>query len=258
MKASKTSVWCHWSSPIPHLINETLIADLLTQLLRRQDNESAYFWLLYARITEAAIICAANYADNCEYSAAGDLLVNPRRILVNRTADPTGAELKHRHGAISQQFNQNGANPVVFRKTFSVDRDIQIEEPALLPMLADTITQSGVFCEKYLYTIEDRMKKIADTITFLSAWSLDDARQLHQRLSSSTPDSKQFILSNLCRFDLAVYDELGAELDAIASNRWTTSAFLKKPGLKDGAFGSLGIQKWPNLFLPGTDRYPMP
>ena len=36
------------------------------------------YWLTYVRIREAALLCAGNYADNGEYQAAGDLLVNPQ------------------------------------------------------------------------------------------------------------------------------------------------------------------------------------
>jgi len=192
-----------------------------------QDPASAYFWLLYARITEAALLCTGHYVDNCEYSAAGDLLANPRRIHVHNK-DSDVSELKSRHRSISEQFKPRGVDQAVFRKNFSSRMTTDIEEPALLPLMAGTLTQSGVFCENYLHSIDQRMKKIADTIAFLFAWSPDNTLELHERLSLTTPESKKFILCNLCRFHPAVFDAMGKELYRIECNCQTTSAFLKK------------------------------
>ena len=215
------------SARVPHLINETFIAKFHTELITYQDPTSVYFWLLYGKLTEAALLCAGHYADNCEYSAAGDLLVNPRRILVhNKNSGASG--LKKRHGSISEQFMPKGVDPAVFRKNFSSSMTTYIEEPALLPLMADTLTQSGVFCENYLHSINQRMKKIADTIAFLMAWSPDNTIELHERLSLTTPGSKKFIQCNLCRFHPAAFDAMEKELYCIECNRPTTSAFLKK------------------------------
>ncbi len=215
------------SVSVPHLINETFIAKFHAELVTYHDPASAYFWLLYARITEAALLCAGHYADNCQYSAAGDLLVNPRRIQVCNKGSGV-SEQKNRHGSVSEQFKPKGADIAVFRKNFSSSMETSIEEPALLPLMADTLTRSGVFRENYLSSIDQRMKKIADTIVFLLAWSSDNTLELHERLSLTTPESNKFIMSNLCRFLPAVFDDIGKELYRIECKRPTISAFLKK------------------------------
>ncbi len=212
---------------VPHLINETWIVKFHTELISCHDPACVYFWLLYGRITEAALLCAGHYADNCEYSAAGDLLVNPRRIhLYSRKS--AVIKLKNRHQSISEQFNPEGLNPGAFRKSFASSIKLSIEEEALLPQMANALAQSGLFCESYLRSIDERMKKIADTTAFLLAWSLDNVTELHQRLESASPESKKFIKHNLCRFTSAVFDGLGAELYCIEHNLPTTGVFFKR------------------------------
>jgi len=214
------------SARIPHLVNESFIAALHTELTCCHDPASSYFWLLYGRITEAALLCAGHYADNCEYSAAGDLLVNPRRIRVSGQ-DSSLSELKNRHGSISKQFKPAGMSPEQFRKRFSCCMKVRIEQAALLPWMSSALEQSGVFLESYIHTLNQRMKKIADTMAFLSAWSLDNTLELHKRLASATSDSRRFIKRNLCGFKPAEFDALGIELDCMERNHPTISAFLK-------------------------------
>jgi len=205
------SVW------VPHLIDETFIADFLDELMNYNGLANLYYWLLYARITEAALLCAGHYADNCEFSAAGDLLVNPRQIQVHRKACGE-IRIKRRHGSMSGQFRSQNLSADVFRRTFASYFNLQVKESALLPAMASALAQSGVFVESYLAFVDERMKKIADTITFLLAWPIDDNVELHRRLVSASPDSEQFIHSNLCCFTPKVFDTLGAELLNMENN----------------------------------------
>lgn len=213
---------------LPHLINEAFIGNLYSELVSRLDRESAYFWLLYGRMTEAALLCAGHYADNCEYSAAGDLLVNPRSIHVHYK-DCDMPEVKDRHGSISEQFMPQGSCPWVFRKNFSSSMTLHVQEPALLPLMANTLAQSGVFCESYLFSINERMKKIADTMVFLLAWSLDNALELHERLAAESSETRKFVNHNLCRFSPDLFHALGEELYCIERNLPPTGmpGFLK-------------------------------
>jgi hypothetical protein len=212
---------------VPYLIDETFIADSYSELLSLYAPSNAYYWLLYARITEAALLCAGNYADNCEYAAAGDLLVNPRRVNV---WDGQFARLtrKNRRGSITEQFKPDNVCAEAFRRNFSMNFRLQIAEPALLPEMTDTLARAGVFCESYLVSINVRMKKIADTISFLLAWHIDSKSEMHRRLALETPESEQFILCNLCRFNPDLFDALGAELFCIEHNQLETSAFFQE------------------------------
>ena len=190
---------------VPYLIDETCIANLYSELASLYAPSRAYYWLLYARFTEAALLCAGNYADNCEYSAAGDLLVNPRRIEVYDKVSGN-IKVKKRHKSISEQFKPKDTCAEEFRKGFSSKTILQIAEPALLPLLSSTLIRSGLFNQRYLASINARMKRIADTIAFLSSWSIDNQFQLQSQLASANPQSKKFIESNLCRFGRNGFD----------------------------------------------------
>lgn len=211
---------------IPHLINETFLSSLHAALEPRQEMGGAYVWLLYARLTEAALLCAGHYADNCEFTVACDLLANPRCVRLYDKADPIRGKTKIRHMALSRQFKKGNEPPEAFRRRFSDDMVLRIETPALLPMLAETLHRAGVFRDRYLQSVVRRMEKIADTIAFLMAWPVDNIQQLEQRLIAAPAESRSFIETNLCRFDRRDFNALGAELQAMEGNRFATSAFL--------------------------------
>jgi len=61
----------------PHLLNEKIIERCWSHASRFESGCPRGYWLLVARLTEATLLCAGNYADSCEFEATGDLLVNP-------------------------------------------------------------------------------------------------------------------------------------------------------------------------------------
>ena len=239
---------------IPHLINETFLSNFHAALEPFQDLGGAYAWLLCARLTEAALLCAGHYADNCEFAAAGDLLVNPRCVRLYDKADPTRGKTKNRHLTLSQQFKKNNEPPEAFRRRFGDEMILRIETPALLPMLAETLRHAGVFRDQYLKSVERRMEKIADTIAFLTAWPVDTLQQLEQRLIAAPAESKSFIEKNLCRFDRKDFNALGAELQAIAGNRFCTSAFLNNADTE--SFYPISKESVNERTIPVDERMP--
>ena len=57
-----------------------------------------------ARLHEFLLfVCAANYADNCEFKAVGDLMFNPRLMLVQVTGFRAPI-IKARHTPLTDQF----------------------------------------------------------------------------------------------------------------------------------------------------------
>ena len=96
-----------------------------------------------------------------------------------------------------------------------------------MPEMASALARSGLFLESYLVSMDERMKRIADTIAFLRAWAIDDSLELHRRLLAATPESKRFIQSGLCRFTPTVFDALGTELSRMEPHYPATSAFFK-------------------------------
>ena len=59
---------------LPHGVNEQTIEYFLKNLEAYDTIKDPAYWLALARLFELSLICAGHYADNCEFSAAGDLL----------------------------------------------------------------------------------------------------------------------------------------------------------------------------------------
>lgn len=71
---------------VPSNLSENFIESKLCELEQMEFHCSEIaevYWLIYARLFELALLCAGNYADHFEFAAAGDLLVNPRLIVIH-------------------------------------------------------------------------------------------------------------------------------------------------------------------------------
>lgn len=196
-------------------LNETELEQLLAALPPLADDHPTLHWLTAARIMELALICAGDYADACEFEAAGDLLVNPRAIDIHLRGQWLPVR-KARHARLSDQFAAQigAADPVAWlaRNTHPV-----IRQQPLIPALREWLASSGIFAPAYLRGIDAQMRRIADAIAFLSAWVGDDALSVIQQTRTPTPETRALLDTYLCRFDRAAFDALG---DAV---RWLSA-----------------------------------
>lgn len=198
----------------PFLVNENHIETLLEMLEGPDNDDSAVYWLLIARLAELGLVCAGHYADNCEFGAVGDLLVNPRRVEIHLPgiSEPF---IKHRHGRLSDQLRQ--WPQLASRDMIEIKREAQpvITKPAILPHVYETMRQSGQFNAVYLTRMTTRMQKIADTVGFLVAGSFQCAEDLYCRGKEAAGMRTGFVEEHLCRFDTFMYHRLGRHIDAL-------------------------------------------
>jgi hypothetical protein len=196
----------------PQAVNESALAGCLMELEGiGPAGRGPAFWLSAARLTELALWCAGAYADNFEFEAAGDLLVNPRRILIHDRLRQWTV-IKQRHARLSDQLSRDGIGGRGPGGWMPAPEDLETAEPPLLPYLEARLTRSGALRSWYLEHIRARMREIADAAAFLAAWSLSSIEDLHTRLRHASPARRAFIESHLCRFDLRLFDMLGREL----------------------------------------------
>lgn len=211
-------------------VNESDIIGLMAKLEELPGRFTAAHGLTLARIAELALFCAGNYADGCEIEAAGDLLVTPRQVDIHVRGEAYPV-LKKRHGRISAQLAGfiGNENPVGWLKhnTWPI-----IRKQALLPDLYEALTASGLLACKYLQSIEARMCQIADTVTFLSAWQIGNIIDLHKKLEISSPETRDFVASNLCRFDLTVFHDIGKDIGRIRRGA-SRCQYLRKDAFKN-------------------------
>lgn len=209
---------------IPHLLTEKTIEGCWSRACQAKEDGPGRF-LLLARLAEAALICAGNYADNCEYQAAGDLLVNPREILVHEMDDGR-CTIKNRHGRLSTQFGLAGIDSRDAMKRFSERTCLRITKPALLPHMTRVLSESKRISPVFLEHLLQGQRRIADTLTFLAAWLISDSTELWQRLQASSMWQREFAEFQLCRFDAQVFHKIGADLRRTLVDPGYRSTFL--------------------------------
>ena len=210
---------------VPYDVNEQTIEKFLHGLETYNTADRAVYWLMMARLFELSLICAGHYADNCEFSAAGDLLVNPRKVLIHRRGYPYPLT-KQRHGRLTEQLNKKEkCREIVL---FQVMHDVMVEvaKPAILPYLFERIERSYQIASWYLRNAKERMEKIADTIGFLSAWSLSKFEVLHHRLQKMSAKTRCFVADHQCNFDTSYFVRIGREIPRIIENPQEYSEFL--------------------------------
>ena len=206
------------------LPNEAFLDQALEMAQDLDVTDTGVFWLTVARIAELAVKLAGDYADSCEFQAAGDLLVNPRRIDVYQRGDRAKIQ-KDRHRALSEQFAAviGSRHPVTWLKR---ETSIQIKSEALLPHLKGLLHTSVTMTPGYMHGLEKRMCRIADTIAFLSAWQMTDNRELFRQIEHASPGDRDLIMANLCLFDDHYFVQMGEDIERMILHGENRSRFL--------------------------------
>jgi hypothetical protein len=208
----------------PLLMTEKTVERFWTQALQLKSDGPSY-WLLLVRLAEAALLCAGNYADNGEFQAAGDLLLNPREMLVHRR-DEGSSIVKNRHGRLSEQFGLGGAGRRHLMKQFSAGIWLETTKSPLLPHMTQVLRESARISRTYLQRLEKCQRRIADALAFLAAWCIFDSAELWRRLETVSARERAFAESCLCRFDARIFRRIGADLKRSLAEPGYRSPFL--------------------------------
>lgn len=213
---------------LPFLLTEETIEGYWARALD-VNNDRQSDWLLLVRLAEAALICAGTYADNCEFRAAGDFLVNPREIVIHSRHGQRPI-IKNRHGRLSEQFGREWVSCIEKKKGSSAQGpDLEITKLPLLPHMTQVLNQSDRVAPAFLQRLAEGQRRIAGTLTFLAAWRIFDSAELWQRLKASPPHERVFAESHLCRFDMQTFDRIGADLLQSLRDPGGHSPFLSRP-----------------------------
>ena len=211
----------------PEHLNERFLERKLEELDGLDVGRGEPYWLTLARITELTLLCAGTYADNGEFAAAGDLLVNPRLIVIHvrGVSEPL---VKDRRGSMADQLRHlvptaEGVIGWLKRNTW-----VEIRKEPLLPHLYRRLEQSGVLHASYLESVDQRMKRIANALSFLGSWHLPGEWHPQERLRDTACREREFITSQLCRFDRENFVELGLEFRQFEKTGRLPSRFLSK------------------------------
>ena len=211
-------------------LNEDFFVEWLNRLWSLPRDCNRVFWLGLARLNELALLCAGNYADACEFSAAGDLLLNPRLIMIHLKGrlEPM---VKKRHQALTRQMgplvpgNRNVINWI------KENTRLEVRQYALLPHLLNILSRSGCLSESYLDSVKARMDRIACTIAFLTANRLMGPAELCAALTTMTPAKRAELKQGMCCFDRALFSDLGREMHQVMHYGLVKGKHTKGDGL---------------------------
>jgi len=209
----------------PFALNERYLESQLERIKQIPYSSEKLYWLTIARLNELALLCAGNYADSGEFQAAGDLLVNPRSILIHSRESARPAA-KKRHRALSEQFSYMGKTREETLEWLTKECFLEVKEQPLLPLIYEMLENSGCVCSDYLESATERMKTIASVLTLLAAWHLPDGLSLCERLQVAGKPDREFVSSNLCRFNDRTFRQLGDEIRLTVINHRHRSEFL--------------------------------
>jgi len=207
-------------------LNEDFLDHSLKRLEEYPRESPALYWLTYARLNELALYCAGNYADNFEFSAAGDLLVNPRRTLVH-FKNRRGAVVKDRHGHLTEQFGDASGSRRDVIRWLKRETVLETKERPLLPFFFEKLLRSDRISGGYLESIRNRMNKIADAIGFFGCMNFVDSHEFYLRLQNTPEEEKAFIRSKMCLFDCKTFEALGSDVMRLIRKDDYRSGFLK-------------------------------
>jgi len=213
----------------PGKLNEDYIESRLSELeqIKPDCSENGeIYWLTYARLFELALLCAGNYADHFEFAAAGDLLVNPRFILIHFKSGCNPVK-KDRHRKLTEQFRYVAGKREAVVTWLKQETAPEIVEKPLLVHMHEEMARSGYVSKEYIDLGERRMERIADAMGFLASWHLAENSVFYLRVQCASPSEQTFIESNLCRFDREIFFELGDDIRRLAIDPCRKSRFVR-------------------------------
>ena len=208
-------------------INETWLERRIEALEASGLQGANAYWLTTARLTELTLLCAGDYIDGGELQAAGDLLFNPRRILVHVKGRTTPV-LKKRHFALGEQFRHMAGPGEDIVQWLKRNTRIEIAMKPVLTHLAEALIESGRLSQAYPESVRLRAIQAAQAINIVSACHVPEGTDFRLHLAACDLEERAFIESCLCRFDNTIYYEMGLHVKFLNKNKSFNSRFLQK------------------------------
>ncbi len=217
------------ASPI-HRLNEKILVQLLNFLDEDALLEDELYWLSLARIHELAIVCAGNYARNCEFALAGDLLVNPRLVLIHLKGRRQPI-VKRRHTPLTEQFSHMASSRERVIAWLTKHTIVETRKKALLPHLLHRITDSGMFTEAYVNSVEALQNHVADTLVTMSTEHLKKHASVVAWPATEGLFERNCVMSSFYPFDLERFASLGEEIEkTLADAQFESRVLIRVKG----------------------------
>ena len=219
-------------------LNEDTLENLLDQLNNLVMIKDVSYWLTVARINELALLCTENYANNGELNLVGDLLLNPRLILIHLRGQNRPL-IKKRHTPLTEQFRFVAESFPEVVQWLKAETSLEIKTEALLPFLHKKLEESGYFRKEFFNFLNKRKTRIAELTGFLAAAGISDSLDLYLWRKNVRPSDRELMESRFCCCNLDRFLELGHQVRKLAqgpsmparfqireSDKWNNGIFV--------------------------------
>ena len=196
------------------------------------------YWLTVARINELALLCTENYANNGEITLVGDLLLNPRLVLIHLRGQNRPL-IKKRHTPLTEQFRFVAESFPEVVQWLKTETSLEIKTEALLPFLHKKLEKSGYFRKEFFDFLNKRKTRIAELTGFLAASGISDSLDLYRWRKNVRPSDRELMESRFCCCNLDRFLELGHQVRKLAqgpsmparfqireSDKWNNGIFV--------------------------------
>ncbi len=187
-------------------LTEKALGRWLAQLDLSTVPQNLFYWLTLARLTELALVCAGNYANSGEIQAVGDLLFNPRCVLVHIKGDLHPVR-KARHRPLTEQFEHMADSRIGVIEWLKKKTVVEVKQLPILEDLSNRIQTSSFLSHGYIASIGQRLEKISECASYFYQEQTLLNQNRSMRSKSSISDSKK------CRFSLDLFFEIGRAID---------------------------------------------
>jgi hypothetical protein len=193
-------------------LNEKYLAQRMEALDERRPICVEVYEHTRARLHELLLLCSANYANNCEYSAVGDLMFNPRLTLVHARGrhEPV---VKERHTPLREQFMDHARTRTEVVRWLKKETNLEIKKKALIPHSYEILESCRSISRGYLDSAQERALRIADLSALLCCMGFEERLELDGWLRSASPKDRALMESRLLRLDWRRFLGMGALID---------------------------------------------
>jgi hypothetical protein len=215
-------------------LNEKFLEQKMGEIDGHNPMCGALYECTRVRLHELLLLCAANYANNCEYAAMGDLMFNPRLILVHVRGCHQPV-VKERHTPLTEQFQDVAGTASEMRIWLRDETTLEIKRKPLIPHSYELLYNASFIPQSYIDSARDRAVQIADLSAFLCSMEFNERMNLEAWLRRASQSDRDMVESRLLRLDWKKFRKFGYFIILIAhllldskSGRYLKNASRKK------------------------------
>lgn len=194
-------------------LNEGFLESKLEELTSISPVSGPLETLILARLTELALICAGNYADNGCIGEFGDLMFNPRLIHVHIRGKLFPVK-KERHTGLTVQFKHQGQSRGSVIEWLKSNTTLETVKEPILPLLVDLLEKRGC-ARPYLESVRDRISRAVTLTCRLAASRIPEGMGVDTWISSLRETDRRRMEELLCRFDNKIFNDLNEVISRV-------------------------------------------